>query len=176
MLGHERRSKVLAKLINARCELDDALNLAIPVARYDPVVIPEPARHKLSVCLMKFVPCYDRSKVRNDWRQCGLLVAEKVESLRLGGLSASAGQLRTICPMTRTALVRVAGACIVLDLHLAEQARDPERALDAVCRLVSHGDLFSDVWSGRDAPLPRRGWSAAFLRSIRLSPSSAIQP
>lgn len=54
--------------------------------------------------------------------------------------------------MTRAALVRVAGACIVLDPHLAEQARDPERALDAVCRLVSHGDLVSDVWSGRDAP------------------------
>ena len=51
MLGHERRSKVLAKLINARCELDDALNLAIPVARYDPVVTPEPAHNKLSALI-----------------------------------------------------------------------------------------------------------------------------
>jgi hypothetical protein len=48
MLGHERRSKVLAKLTNARCELEDALHPAIPVARYDPVVIPEPARNRLS--------------------------------------------------------------------------------------------------------------------------------
>ncbi len=48
MLGHERRSKVLAKLANARCELEDALNLSIPVARYDPVVIPEPARNRLT--------------------------------------------------------------------------------------------------------------------------------
>jgi hypothetical protein len=48
MLGHERRTKVLAKLTNARCELEDALNLSIPAARYDPVVIPEPARNRLS--------------------------------------------------------------------------------------------------------------------------------
>jgi len=50
MLGNERRSKVLAKLANARCELEDALNLSILVARY-PVVIPEPARNKLSFML-----------------------------------------------------------------------------------------------------------------------------
>jgi hypothetical protein len=48
MLGHERRSKVLAKITNARCELEDALNLSIPAARYDPVVIPEPARNRLT--------------------------------------------------------------------------------------------------------------------------------
>jgi hypothetical protein len=47
MLGHERRSKVLAKLTNARCELEDALNLSIATARYDPVVIPEPTRNRL---------------------------------------------------------------------------------------------------------------------------------
>lgn len=51
MLGPEVRSKVLAKLINARCELEDALKLSLPVARYDPVVIPEPARNKLSAVL-----------------------------------------------------------------------------------------------------------------------------
>jgi hypothetical protein len=50
-LGHERKSKVLAKLTNARCELENALNLSIPVARYDPVVMPEPARNKLSAPL-----------------------------------------------------------------------------------------------------------------------------
>ena len=48
MLGHERRSKVLAKLTNAGGELEDALNLSIPTARYDPVVIPEPTRNRLS--------------------------------------------------------------------------------------------------------------------------------
>ena len=51
MLGHERRTKVLAKLTNARCELEDALSLSIPVARYDPVVIPEPARNRLSAMI-----------------------------------------------------------------------------------------------------------------------------
>ena len=51
MLGHERRSKVLAKLTNARCELEEALNLSIPVARYDPVVIPEPLRNRLSTMI-----------------------------------------------------------------------------------------------------------------------------
>jgi hypothetical protein len=51
MLGHERRNKVLAKLTNARCELEDALNLSIPAARYDPVVIPEPLRNKLSTMI-----------------------------------------------------------------------------------------------------------------------------
>ena len=48
MQRHERRSKVLAKLTNARCELEDALKLSIPVARYDPVVMPEPLCTKLS--------------------------------------------------------------------------------------------------------------------------------
>jgi hypothetical protein len=51
MQGHERRSKVLAKLINARCEIEDALNLSISAARYDPVVIPEPIRNRLSALI-----------------------------------------------------------------------------------------------------------------------------
>ncbi len=51
MLGRERRSKVLAKLTNAGCELEDALNLSIPDARYDLVVIPEPVRNKLLAML-----------------------------------------------------------------------------------------------------------------------------
>jgi hypothetical protein len=51
MLGHERKSKVLAKLTNARCELEDALNLSIPTARYDPVVIPEPLCDRLSAMI-----------------------------------------------------------------------------------------------------------------------------
>jgi hypothetical protein len=48
MQRQERRSKVLAKLTNARCELEDALKLSIPVARYDPVLMPEPLQLKLS--------------------------------------------------------------------------------------------------------------------------------
>ena len=51
MLGHERRIKVLAKLTNARCELEDALQLSIPAARYDPIVIPEPLRNRLSAMI-----------------------------------------------------------------------------------------------------------------------------
>jgi len=47
MQRHERRSKVLAKLTNARYEIEDALKLSIPVARYDPVVMPEPIRKRL---------------------------------------------------------------------------------------------------------------------------------
>jgi hypothetical protein len=48
MLRHELRDKVLAKITNARSELEDALNLSLPVARYDPVVIPGPTRTRLS--------------------------------------------------------------------------------------------------------------------------------
>ena len=51
MQRHERRSKVLAKLTNARCELEDALKLSIPVARFDPVLMPEPLHHKLSAMI-----------------------------------------------------------------------------------------------------------------------------
>jgi hypothetical protein len=47
MLRPERRSKVVAKLTNARCEIEDALKLSITVARYDPVVMPEPIRKRL---------------------------------------------------------------------------------------------------------------------------------
>ena len=74
MLGHERRSKVLAKLTNARCELEDALNLSIPAARYDPVVIPEPLRKRLEAMIDDLKGyCYARSKVRNDENDHGLL-------------------------------------------------------------------------------------------------------
>jgi hypothetical protein len=51
MLRHECRSKVLAKLTNARCEIEDALNLSIPAARYDPAVMPESTRNKLSAMI-----------------------------------------------------------------------------------------------------------------------------
>jgi hypothetical protein len=51
MLRHELRSKIAAKLANARCELEDALKLSIPAARYDPVTIPEPARNRLTAII-----------------------------------------------------------------------------------------------------------------------------
>jgi hypothetical protein len=51
MQRHERRSKVLAKLTNARCELEDALKLSIPVARFDPVLMPMSLHHKLSAMI-----------------------------------------------------------------------------------------------------------------------------
>ena len=46
-----RRSKVLAKLTNARCALEDALHLAIPAARYDPSVMPDPMLNRLSAMI-----------------------------------------------------------------------------------------------------------------------------
>jgi hypothetical protein len=48
MFRHDTREKVLAKLITARCELEDALNIATQVARYDLLVLPEPIRIKLA--------------------------------------------------------------------------------------------------------------------------------
>ncbi|HEV2397430.1 MAG TPA: hypothetical protein VGS27_10855 [Candidatus Sulfotelmatobacter sp.] len=47
MLRNELRGKILAKLTNSRCEIEDALNLSTSTARYDPVVIAEPTRKKL---------------------------------------------------------------------------------------------------------------------------------
>ncbi len=51
MLRHECRSKVLAKLTNARCEIEDALNLSTPVARYDPVLMTDSTRNHLSAII-----------------------------------------------------------------------------------------------------------------------------
>jgi hypothetical protein len=49
MLRDEQRQRVLANLTNARNELEDALNLTVQVARYDPVVLRDGARKELSV-------------------------------------------------------------------------------------------------------------------------------
>ena len=49
MLRDELRRKIVAKLTNARCEIEDVLNLSIPAARYDPVVMPSSTRNKLAV-------------------------------------------------------------------------------------------------------------------------------
>jgi len=48
MLHRERKEKVLAKLATARGEIEDAVSLATPVARYDAVVLPEGIRGKLT--------------------------------------------------------------------------------------------------------------------------------
>lgn len=42
------KQKVLSKLINACNELEDALNISAPAARYDPIVIPRSVRTELS--------------------------------------------------------------------------------------------------------------------------------
>ena len=43
------RKRILAKLISACHDLEDALTQSAPGARYDPVVIPQPLRNELSV-------------------------------------------------------------------------------------------------------------------------------
>ena len=43
------KQRILAKLVNARHDLDDALSQSAPVARYDPVVVPQSLRSELSV-------------------------------------------------------------------------------------------------------------------------------
>lgn len=48
MLLRESKAKVLAKLINASNELDDALNLSVPAARYDYAFISQGMRNELS--------------------------------------------------------------------------------------------------------------------------------
>ncbi len=48
MSPNESGVKMIAKLTNARCEIEDALNLSIPAARYNPAMISEATRKKLS--------------------------------------------------------------------------------------------------------------------------------
>ena len=49
MRRDEQKQKALAKLTNARNELEDALSLSVPAARYDSVVLPDARRKELSV-------------------------------------------------------------------------------------------------------------------------------
>jgi hypothetical protein len=51
MLCDELREKIVAKLTNARDEIEDALNFSTPAARYDPVVMPASSRNKLSAMI-----------------------------------------------------------------------------------------------------------------------------
>lgn len=48
MLRQECTQKVLAKLATARCELEDALSLSTPAARYDAAVLSETARNRVT--------------------------------------------------------------------------------------------------------------------------------
>ena len=47
MMRQECREKVIAKLTSARYELDDALKLATPAARYDAEVLSPAMRNRL---------------------------------------------------------------------------------------------------------------------------------
>jgi len=47
------KKQVIAKLISARGEIEDALRLSAPGARYDPIVIPSAARAEMTVLLDK---------------------------------------------------------------------------------------------------------------------------
>ena len=49
MISASDRQRVVAKLINACHDLEEALTLSVPGARYDPVVIPQALRNELSV-------------------------------------------------------------------------------------------------------------------------------
>lgn len=48
MLRQECRQKVLAKLTTARSELEDALTISAPAARYDPTVLSDTARDRVT--------------------------------------------------------------------------------------------------------------------------------
>jgi len=49
MIFASDRQRILAKLINACHDLEDALAQSAPGARYDPVIIPQALRNELSV-------------------------------------------------------------------------------------------------------------------------------
>jgi molecular chaperone GrpE (heat shock protein) len=49
MTAAGNRQQIIAKLINARDDLEDALRQSAPAARYDPVIIPQALRNELSV-------------------------------------------------------------------------------------------------------------------------------
>lgn len=51
MLNHEHRRRVLGKLRTARNELEEALNMSVPVTSHEPDVIPGALRKELTVML-----------------------------------------------------------------------------------------------------------------------------
>ncbi len=48
-----RKQHVIAKLIQGRNEIDDALELGNPAARYDPVILSEPLRDTLISIILR---------------------------------------------------------------------------------------------------------------------------
>lgn len=48
MFRQTQKSGILVKLGQARRELDDALTLATPAARFDPIVVPPPVKNRLA--------------------------------------------------------------------------------------------------------------------------------
>jgi hypothetical protein len=49
MISASDRQQILAKLIDACHDLEDALSQSAPGARYDPVIVPQALRNELSV-------------------------------------------------------------------------------------------------------------------------------
>jgi NAD kinase len=49
MIEVKNKKQVIAKLIVARNEIEEAVELSVPAARYDPVFISHAARNELSV-------------------------------------------------------------------------------------------------------------------------------
>jgi hypothetical protein len=49
MTSASDRHRILAKLMNACHDLEDALSQSAPGARYDPVIVPQALRNELSV-------------------------------------------------------------------------------------------------------------------------------
>ena len=49
MISASGRQRIVAKLINACHDLEDALSQSAPGARYDPVIVPQTLRDELSV-------------------------------------------------------------------------------------------------------------------------------
>jgi len=49
MISISDKQRILAKLMNACHDLEDALSQSAPGARYDPVIVPQALRNELSV-------------------------------------------------------------------------------------------------------------------------------
>ena len=64
MIYGSDKERVLAKLISARNELDDALRLSVPAGPSEPAVIPQAVRNELSVMrddLARLIQVLERS-------------------------------------------------------------------------------------------------------------------
>lgn len=49
MISASDKQRILAKLINACHDLEDALLQSAPAARYDPIIVPQTLRNELTV-------------------------------------------------------------------------------------------------------------------------------